>query len=245
MNEIKLHKNYIFCFFSRNREISKHKFSSLNCAYNKGESDSIIKKNRNFTSFYLNKKKIILANQVHSNIVSYINSNFYKDKYSDAMITSRKDILLGVLTADCAPIIVLGKKTFGIIHAGWKGLINGIVENTIRKFYSLGEKVNDLKVFVGPHLSMNSFEVKSDFVDNIKNKIKNYDFFIDNNRKKKNFNFSGLIESKLIDLEISDYEISKENTFANPEKFFSHRYCCINKIKNCGRQISLVGINNN
>ena len=242
MNEIKLYKNYIFCFFSRNRELDQHKFSSLNCAYNKGEKKSIVTRNRNFTSNYLNSKKIILANQVHSNIVSYINSNFYKDKYSDAMITSRKDILLGVLTADCAPIIVLGKKTFGIIHAGWKGLINGIVENTIRKFYSLGEKVNDLKVFVGPHLSMNSFEVKSDFVDNIKNKIKNYDFFIDNNRKKKNFNFSGLIESKLIDLEISDYEISKENTFANPEKFFSHRYCCINKIKNCGRQISLVGI---
>ena len=242
MNEIKLHKNYIFCFFSRNREISEHKFASLNCAYNKGESDSIIKKNRNFTSFYLNKKKIILANQVHSNIVSYIDGNFCEDKYSDAMITSKKDILLGILTADCAPIIVLGKKQFGIIHAGWKGLINGIIENTIKKFDLLGEKVNDLKVFVGPHLSMDSFEVKSDFVENIEKKIKNYENFIENKRQKKFFNFSGLIESKLIDQKITDYDISKEDTFASPEKFFSHRYCYINKIKNCGRQISLVGI---
>ena len=200
MNEIRLYKNYIFCFFSRNRE---NKFSSLNCAYNRGDSDAIVKKNRNFTSNYLNKNKIILTNQVHSNIVSYVDKNFSKDINSDAMITNRKDILLGILTADCAPIIVLGKKYFGIIHAGWKGLINGIIENTIMKFNSLGETENHLNVFVGPHLSMDSFEVKKDFVDNIKKKIKNYDNFIESKRQKKFFNFSGLIESKLIDLKIN------------------------------------------
>ena len=50
------------------------------------------------------------------------------------MITNRKDILLGILTADCAPIIILGNKYFGIIHAGWKGAFSGIIENTISKF---------------------------------------------------------------------------------------------------------------
>ena len=242
MNEVRLYENYIFCFFSRNRQ---HKFSSLNCAFNRGDSEAIVKKNRNFTSNYLNKNKIILTNQVHSNIVSYVDRNFSNDISSDAMITNRKDVLLGILTADCAPIIVLGKKYFGIIHAGWKGLINGIIENTVMKFNSLGETENHLNVFVGPHLSMDSFEVKKDFIDNIKNKIKNYDNFIESKRQKKFFNFSGLIKSKLIDLKITNYDISKENTYTNPEKFFSHRYCYVNKIKNCGRQISLVGINNN
>ena len=97
---------------------------------------------------------------------------------------------------------------------------------------------------MGPHLSMDSFEVKRDFVDNIK-KIKNYDNFIESKRQKNFFNFSGLIESKLLNLKIMNYDISKENTFSNPKKFFSHRYCYINKIKYCGRQISLVGIKNN
>ena len=241
MNEVRLYKNYIFCFFSRNRE---HKFSSLNCAYNRGDSKATVIKNRNFTSNYLNKNKIILTNQVHSNIVSYVDKNFSKDINSDAMITNRNDILLGILTADCAPIIVLGKKYFGIIHAGWRGLIDGIIENTIMKFNTLGETENHLNVFVGPHLSMDSFEVKKDFVDNIKGKVKYYDNFIESKRQKIFFNFSGLIESKLIDLKIINYDISKENTFSNPKKFFSHRYCCINKIKYCGRQISLVGIKN-
>ena len=134
MNEIRLYKNYIFCFFSRNKE---HKFASLNCAYNRGDSNEIVEKNRNFTSNYLNNKKIILTNQVHSNIVSYVDRNFSKDISSDALITDREDILLGILTADCAPIIILGKKYFGIIHAGWKGLIDGIIENTIMKFLIL------------------------------------------------------------------------------------------------------------
>ena len=139
MNEIRLYKDYIFCFFTRNRE---HKVSSLNCAYNRGDSEATVKKNRSFTSNYLNKNKIILTNQVHSNIVSYVDKNFSKDISSDAMITNRKDILLGILTADCAPIIVLGKKYFGIIHAGWRGLIDGIIENTIMKFNLLGETEN-------------------------------------------------------------------------------------------------------
>ena len=242
MNQIRLYNNYIFCFFSRK---SENKFSSLNCAFNRGDSDSVVKKNRIFCSNYLNKKPIILTNQFHSNVVSYIDKDISKDIYSDAMITNRKDILLGILTADCAPIIVLGKKYFGIIHAGWKGLINGIIENTIMKFYSLGETENDLNVFVGPHLCLDSFEVKKDFVESIKKKIKNYDNFIINNRQTKKFNFSSLIESKIINLNIVNYNISKENTYTNPDKFFSHRYCFINKIKNCGRQISLVGIKNN
>lgn len=245
MNKIKFHKNYIFCFFSRNREYIKSNFSSLNCAYNKGDSDYIVRENRNFTSNYLNKKRIILPNQVHSNLVSNIKKTFYEDKYSDALVSNRKDILLGVLTADCAPIIVLGKKYYGIIHAGWKGLVNGIIENTIKRFISLGEKKKDLSVFVGPHLGKDSFEVKRDFVENIKQKIENYTNFIEKKSNKKIFNFTGLIESKLIDQKIINYDISKDNTYANPDKFFSHRYCCVNKIKNCGRQISLVGINNN
>ena len=186
MNQIRLYNNYIFCFFSRK---SENKFSSLNCAFNRGDSDSVVKKNRIFCSNYLNKKQIILTNQFHSNVVSYIDKDISKDIYSDAMITNRKDILLGILTADCAPIIVLGKKYFGIIHAGWKGLINGIIENTIMKFYSLGETENDLNVFVGPHLCLDSFEVKKDFVEIIKKKIKNYDNFIINNKQKKNLIF--------------------------------------------------------
>ena len=142
MNEIRLYKNYIFCFFSRNRE---DKCSSLNCAYNRGDSDAIVKKNRNFTSNYLNKNKIILTNQVHSNIVSYVDKNFSKDITSDAMITNRKDILLGILTADCAPVffIDIKKKIICAIHVGWKGAKNNIIKNGVKLMLEYGSKLNN------------------------------------------------------------------------------------------------------
>ena len=68
------------------------------------------------------------------------------------MVTNRNDILLGILTADCAPIIILGKKNFGIINAGWKGTILGIIENTVKIFINSGDLIQDLVFLVGPHL---------------------------------------------------------------------------------------------
>ena len=242
MNRIESHNNFVFCFFSRNGGISKGNFSSLNCGYKKGDLDLNVKKNRMIASNLLNKKNIIIPPQVHSNVVIKIDKNIHDLKPSDATISNREDILLGILTADCAPIIILGKKYYGIIHAGWKGLINGIIENTIGKILALGEKEDNLKVFVGPHLKRESFEVKKDFIKFLKSKIKNAENFIILKKELLFFDFSKLIESKLIEQKIKNYSISNQNTYSNPDKFFSHRYCLDNKIKNCGRQISLVGI---
>ncbi len=244
MNIIKYHKDYVFCFFSRNGGVSKGGFTSLNCAFKKGDLDENVKKNRIIASNQLNRKKIIIPNQVHSNIVIRIDKNIHNLKTADAIISNRKDILLGILTADCAPVIVLGNSYYGIIHAGWKGLINGIIENTLNEILSLGEKAENLKVCVGPHLKRDSFEIKKDFIKLLKSKIKNYKNFIVKKKELLFFDFSRLIESKLIELNVKNYSISNQNTYTDPDNFFSHRYCLNNKIKNCGRQISLVGIKN-
>ena len=62
-----------------------------------------------------------MLNQTHSNKVIFLNKKIPKVIQADGIITNRKDLTLGILTADCAPIIVIGKKNFGIIHVGWKG----------------------------------------------------------------------------------------------------------------------------
>ena len=245
MNKIESHDKFIFCFFGRKIKFNKKKDFPINCAYNRGDSELVIKNNRKIVSQYLNSKNIILPNQIHSNIVLKVDKNSLSSLKADALITSRDDILLGILTADCAPIIILGVKYFGIIHAGWKGLINQIIERTIIKLNKLGENIINLNVFVGPHLKQNSFEVKSDFLKFLKERINNYEIFILKKNKRFFFDFSKLIKLKLLECKIKNFYISNENTFTSPEKFFSHRYCSLNKIKNCGRQISLVGIKNN
>ena len=241
MHKIKQFNKYYFCFFTRNGGCSNNEFSSLNCAYNSGDLDKNVKENRKIASNHFTQNKIIIPNQNHSNKVLEVN---YKNNLSlnaDAIITERDDILLGILTADCAPIIILGENKFGIIHAGWQGLLNGIIENTINKLISCGEKIEKLSVFVGPHLKEYSFEVKKDFIEILKKKV-DHERFINNVNERFFFDFSKLIEEKFKKHNIINLNISSENTFTNPKKFFSHRFSCVNKIKKCGRQISLVGI---
>ena len=139
-------------------------------------------------------------------------------------------------------MIVLGKKKFGIAHVGWRGLLDGIIENTLKQIILSGEKIEDISIFVGPHLTKHSFKVQADFIHKLKAKVRDFDKYIIKLNSKTFFDFSGLIESKILKLKISKYKISSEDTYSNSNKYFSHRFCQVNKIKNCGRQISVVGI---
>ena len=183
MNKIHFHEKYYFCFFSRNGGVSKSEFSSLNCAYNKGDINENVSMNRKIALELFKKKKLVIPNQTHSNIVLQVNKH-NKLLEADAVISDRDDLLLGILTADCAPIIVLGKKLYGIIHVGWKGLLNNIIENTINKIVSKGENAKNINIFVGPHLKKNSFEVKDDFIKILKEKKIDPEKFVMNKKKK-------------------------------------------------------------
>ena len=244
MYEIIEYQRYYLCFFSKLGGVSKDEFFSLNCAYRKGDKDQNVKKNRQIACHNFSQTKIIIPNQNHTNTVLEVKKENNINLNSDGLITNRSDILLGILTADCAPIVILGKKQFAIVHAGWKGLLDGIIENTTNKLLRCGEVIENLAVFVGPHLKTKSFEVKEDFIEILKKKVNYFDNFIIRINKSFFFDFSKLIEEKLKENKIHNFQISEEDTFSNPEKFFSHRYSNINKIKKCGRQISLVGIKN-
>ena len=129
--------NIKHCFFSRKGGFSKGLYQSLNCG--KGSKDNKKNVHRNLSlvskKMKINQKKLSLMNQTHSNkviIISKKNKNFKKFN-SDALITKLKDVALGVVTADCVPIIIYDIKNqiIGCIHAGWKGALSGIIENTL------------------------------------------------------------------------------------------------------------------
>ena len=104
--------------------------------------------------------------QTHSNktiVISERNRNLKKFN-SDALITKEKDISLGVVTADCVPIILydIKNQVIGCIHAGWKGASSGIIENTVKKFRKLNSK-NKIFASIGPCIGKKSYEVDEDF----------------------------------------------------------------------------------
>tara|TARA_B100000029_G_scaffold411950_1_gene414479 strand:+ start:18 stop:743 length:726 start_codon:yes stop_codon:yes gene_type:complete len=235
---------YKFCFFNRNGGVSSKEFKSLNCSISSSDSKENVKKNLNIAKENFKSKEILLMNQIHSNKI-YFFKKADKTINADGIISRNPNIALGVLTADCAPIIILGKKNFGIIHAGWRGAFSGIIENSVNQFTRQGDSIDSLNFFVGPHLKKKSFEVKKDFLTI----MKRYEIcpkkFLEEKNNKIFFDFSELIKSKFKKLGVENFHISNEDTFSNPKKFFSYRYYCKKGIKNCGRQISLVGIKDN
>ena len=215
-NKITFYRDFKYCFFTRNGGISKESFSTLNCAYNKGDDNKNVKSNRDYVHKKFGyKKKVVLINQIHSNKVFFIDKLNDQTLDGDGIISNRKDLILGVLTADCAPIVISGKKYFGIIHAGWKGAFSGIIENAINFFIKKGECKEDIFVDVGPHLRKGSFEVKNDFLVNLKKLKINSDKYISSLKKSLYFNFSLLIKDKIINCGVNNFNISKIDTYKN------------------------------
>ena len=243
LHKILFYKNYKFSFLTRNGGVSKNSFESLNCSFNKGDTIESVKKNKALVQrIFCPKKKIILMNQIHSTKIVFINKNKTPIYKADAMISNRNDISLGVVTADCAPIIFLGENFFGIMHAGWRGTLDGIIENVLNTMLKKGESEKNISVFIGPHLKKDSFEVKGDFLDTLKKSNIKVDKYISRRAENYFFDFTKLLVNKIKAFKLKKISISNIDTFSNPKDYFSYRYYIKKGIKNCGRQISLVSI---
>ena len=113
------------------------------------------------------KESLITLNQTHSDQVIYFkNKNDIKNKLNgDAIVSSTQNIGICILTADCAPILIYDpkKKIIACIHSGWKGALNGIIKNTLKKFNELNSNNGDLIAAVGPCINKKNYEVREDF----------------------------------------------------------------------------------
>ena len=186
-------KNIEHCFFSRKNGTSRGIYESLNCGIGSNDKKLNVQKNLDIVSkkFKIQTKQLVLMHQTHSNKVQVVeNKDNSKRIDSDAMLTRDSSLALCVLTADCAPILIYeeNKKIIGCIHAGWKGTINGIIENTLKKLEEIGGNTEKLVVSIGPCIAQESYEVKEDFYSIfIKKSKENDSFFLKNDRKTFNF----------------------------------------------------------
>ena len=239
--------NLKHCFFSRKNGVSKGIYNSLNCSINSKDKKENVIQNINIVSKKLNceKKPIVALNQNHGNkVVCFNNRQDVKNKIiGDAIVTTMKNVGISVLTADCVPILIYNpkKKIVGCVHAGWKGALNGIIENTVDKFLELNSNTRDLVVAIGPCINYHHYEVGHDFykkfVDQNNN---NQQFFIVLNDKKYLFNIRNYINVKLIGLGINNIDHIEMDTFSNKENFFSYRRSKKNDDKDYGRCISVI-----
>ena len=240
-------KNIKRCFFSRKNGFSKGYYKSLNCGLGSRDTKKNVLKNLEFVSKKIdcNKDSLITMNQMHSNkVVHFKKEKDVKSKLScDAIVSEVKNIGIGVLAADCAPILFYDpvRKIIGCVHSGWKGALNGIIKNTVKKFNELKSNNNDLIAVIGPCIGKNSYEVKNDFFNKFIAQDKKNDFFFKKTSDDNyNFNLRGFINKELINLNINKIENIEIDTFSRKDIFYSYRRSCVNKEDDYGRCVSVI-----
>ena len=243
---IKKYKNISHGFFNSKGGFSKGIYKSLNCGIGSKDKKKYIIANlkkvckKNGCSI----NDLVLLNQIHSNKVYSINKIPKKKLLGDAVITKKKRIALGILTADCAPVFIYDTKNNIIcaIHAGWKGAYKKIIKKTINNLLKQGSKVHNLIAVIGPCISKESYEVQIDFYVKFVNQKKSNKKFFFHKNKKIFFSLNEYIENHLRSRGIKKIEIIKKDTYLNKNNFFSSRRSSKNNFDDYGRNISIIMI---
>jgi YfiH family protein len=249
-NKLKKFNNINHCFFSKNGGVSQGIYSSLNCGLGSGDKKENVLKNLNIVSkkIGLSNENLFTMNQTHSNKVVVINStNKHIQRInSDALVTNQKNVAISVLTADCVPILIYDEvnQTIGSIHAGWKGAINGIIENTLKEIIKIN-KNGKINVAIGPCINVNNYEVGQEFYVRFAQESKqNKEFFIPTKKDKFLFNLRKYINSKFEKLEVNHIENIDSDTYSENKNFFSFRRSKQMGENDYGRCISVISLIN-
>lgn len=237
-------KNINHYFFSRKGGYSTGLYKGLNCGRGSEDKKINVLKNLKYVSKKIKVKenKLILMYQTHSNkVIEINNTNLNKNVNSDAMITKDKKIALGVLTADCVPILIYDarNKIIGCIHAGWRGALSGIIKKTINKIKDKNS-LHNIYASIGPCISTKSYEVDLAFYKMFLAKTKkNKKYFKSKKKNKKLFNLRKYVNDKLVELKVKVDHINRD-TFKEKKNFFSYRRSSKLKQNDYGRCISVI-----
>ena len=236
-------------FFNKKGGISKKIYKSLNCGPGSSDNPSNIEKNLQIVKKKIKStaKNIFLLHQVHSNKFVYINekSKFKSRPKVDAVITNQNNIPIGVLTADCVPILIYDdkEKFIAAIHAGWKGAYKDIVGKVIKFMIKKGSDPSNITAAIGPAISVKNYEVKEDFKRKFIKKDKKNNKFFKIKYKKLYFDLPNYVKSCLFKNKIKNIETINIDTFDIDNNFFSARRALKLKHDDYGRNISIIMLN--
>ncbi len=236
-------------FFNKTGGRSKKIYKSLNCGPGSKDNPADVKKNLQIVKNKIKStaKDIFLLNQIHSNKFVYINEkNKFKSKpKADAIITNQKNTPIGILTADCVPILICDerKKLVAAIHAGWKGAYKNIIDRVIRFMIKKGSNPRNITAAIGPAISAKNYEVKEDFKRKFIKKDKQNNKFFKIKYKKLYFDLPNYVKSCLLKNKIKNIDSINIDTFDINNNFFSARRALGQKQYDYGRNISIIMLN--
>jgi YfiH family protein len=235
-------------FLGRRGGVSGGIHASLNVGLGSDDDRASVAENRSrAAAAVLPEARLVTLHQVHSPQVAVVDQPWPDDARprADALVTSRPGLLLGILTADCAPVLLadVAAGVIGAAHAGWKGAAGGVIEATVAAMERLGAQRERIAAVVGPCIAQASYEVDTEFEARFfRAESLNARFFRAGKPGHAWFDLAGYVVSRLQEAGLGQVASLAEDTYAQPERFFSYRRATHRGEPDYGRQISLIGL---
>jgi polyphenol oxidase len=235
-------------FLGRRGGMSVGDLAGLNVGYGSSDDREAIAGNRRLgVAALLPDAGLATVHQVHSADVVVADEAWPQDERprADAMVTDTPNLLLGILTADCAPVLFADHHAVvvGAAHAGWRGALAGVTDATIEAMEELGARRENIHAAVGPCIAQPSYEVdaafRARFIDVDPGNAR---FFAAASAGKPRFDLESYVVHRLIAAGIGEVEALNLDTYADPERFFSYRRATHRGESDYGRQLSAIAI---
>jgi YfiH family protein len=237
-------------FFTRRGGVSTGPFASLNCSLSSQDDRPSVMENRGRVADALGVSRGLLlgCTQVHGIDVAHVDAPWEAGAgpRADAMVTDRPRLALGIITADCAPVLFADSEAgiVGAAHAGWRGAVAGVIEATIAAMVRLGARTERIAAAVGPCIGQASYEVAADLRDAVlASAPADARFFADGVRAFHwQFDLPGYCAARLRAAGLAAVAVTGIDTLAEEERFFSHRRRTLTGGGPIGHQISVIAV---
>ena len=235
-------------FFTRRGGVSAGLYSSLNCGYGSGDGPDNVRENRRraAATFALGEHELLTLHQIHSTEVLTVGDARWTSPgapKADALVTDRPGVALGILAADCAPVLLAdaGARVIGAAHAGWKGALSGIVEATIGAMEKLGARRDRLSCAIGPCIGRDSYEVGPEFpAPFLAQDEDNARFFKPSPRAGHFiFDLAGYLVQRIARAGVRATHTGHD-TLSGTDEFFSYRRNTLEGVRDYGRGLSAI-----
>lgn len=232
-------------FFTRFGGVSTGVYRSLNCGHGSGDQRVAVIENRRraMKRIGLPPNMLMTCNQVHGTHVAYAKTT-NKGVEADGLVTDQPGLAIGVLTADCAPVIFadVNSSVVGVVHAGWRGALAGVIDAGVESMVKLGAQAKFIRAAIGPCIGAKSYEVGPEFVRRFTKHDPCYEqFFKPASRLKHSlFDLSGFVEMRIKACGIERIDCCSVDSYAEEQHFFSFRRSQHLGEADYGRALSVV-----
>ena len=235
-------------FFTRQGGVSSGVYASLNCGPGSRDDAANVTENRARVAEILGAEPggLITVFQEHSAVAVIADKPWKAGKIpeADAIVTAKPGLAIGVLTADCAPVLFCdgAAGVIGAAHAGWRGALSGIVEATVEAMRKLGAKPERITAVIGPAISQKAYEVGADFVERfLADEPESSAFFItDEGSGEPHFDLPAYVGERLARAGVGSIADLGFCTYCEETRLFSYRRSQHHGEEDYGRQISAI-----